>query len=424
MTYTICQPVTFDATAVDGFGKQKVSNAFTIADSSHTRGKNPDREQETLTGSATSVYDSDTSSILLSVATSGDEVIRQNRQYCIYQPGKSLNILCTGVLDGGTNASNCTSMIGYFDDENGVFAKYVGDGAGTGTLNFVLRSKTGALGGTKGTAFNLDIAQNAWNGDKMDGTGSSGISIDATKSLIFFFDIEWLGVGAVRCGFVVGGIIYIAHIFKNSNIRDTTYMTSANLPIRYQIVSGTGGGAGTLEQICSSVQSDGGFNPEGTRFSAVRTTGISVSSTLVPLISIRLKGDSFVNARTNIIIKNISTMAATNTDMGIRIYETKAEYSQSLLTGANFVSASSVSKESAVEYDISSTAVNMANSTLIQAQFVADDVNQFSFIPGGLGVIASNIVAAVGDTDIYTVAAIATSGSSTTFAAINWEEIF
>ena len=65
------------------------------------------------------------SAVDMAVTTdSGSQVIRQSRPYIIYQPGKSLLILCTGVLNANSNGNDCDSKIGYFDDNNGVFFSY------------------------------------------------------------------------------------------------------------------------------------------------------------------------------------------------------------------------------------------------------------------------------------------------------------
>lgn len=52
-----------------------------------------------LLGGATSVHDANSSSVLMSVTSNGDRVVRQSRKKTIYQPGKSLSIVLTGVLD-------------------------------------------------------------------------------------------------------------------------------------------------------------------------------------------------------------------------------------------------------------------------------------------------------------------------------------
>ena len=74
--------------------------------------------------------------------------------------------------------------------------------------------------------------------------------------------MQWLGVGRVRVGFNINGVIYYAHYFNNANNLGSVYMSTPNLPVRYE-VSSTGGSV-TLDQICCTVQSEGGNSQMGT----------------------------------------------------------------------------------------------------------------------------------------------------------------
>jgi hypothetical protein len=52
------------------------------------------------------------------------------------------------------------------------------------------------------------VPQTNWNIDKLDGTGISGITLDISKAQILWMDIEWLGLGTVRIGFVINGNLF------------------------------------------------------------------------------------------------------------------------------------------------------------------------------------------------------------------------
>jgi hypothetical protein len=101
-------------------------------------------------------------------------------------------------------------------------------------------------------------------------------------------DFEWLGVGSVRCGFVINGQYIVCHTFTNANEITSVYMTTATLPIRYEITS-TSAIAATLKQICSSVASEGGYEQYSVGHVARRTTALAtIGTTFLPLVSIRL----------------------------------------------------------------------------------------------------------------------------------------
>ena len=108
------------------------------------------------------------------------------------------------------------------------------------------------------------VYPSAWNVDPLDGTGASGKTLDLDGTQIAIIDYEWLGVGRVRVGFVIDGLIYYCHHFNHSNDSTFTsvYMSTPNLPIRYDIQSdGTVGS--TFDHICSTVISEGGIEKTG-----------------------------------------------------------------------------------------------------------------------------------------------------------------
>jgi len=241
------------STAYDAFGRLRVSNPLTIFDSKNIMSKNT-LFDEALTGSGTVSYTANKSTVNLNVTTaSGDKVIRQSKRVMSYQPGKSLLILNTFVMN--TPEADLKQKVGTFDANNGIF--FMADGT---TLKIVRRTYV------TGSAVDTEISQSAWNGDKLNGTGASGYSLNVDKACILFTDYEWLGMGAVRIGFVIDGKFITAHTFYNANNLTTVYMQTANLPIRYEIeTTGTISGAAVLQQVCSTCIIEGGYSPEGIR---------------------------------------------------------------------------------------------------------------------------------------------------------------
>ena len=239
------------STAYDAFGRLRVSNPLTIFDSKNVMSKNT-LFDEALTGSGTVTYTANKSTVNLNVTTaSGDKVIRQSKRVMSYQPGKSLLILNTFVMN--TPEADLKQKVGTFDANNGIF--FMADGT---TLKIVRRTYT------SGSAVDTEKSQSEWNGDKLDGTGASGYDLNVDKACILFTDYEWLGMGAVRVGFVIDGKFITAHTFYNANDLTTVYMQTANLPIRYEIeTTGTISGAAVLQQVCSTCIIEGGYAPEG-----------------------------------------------------------------------------------------------------------------------------------------------------------------
>lgn len=338
--------LTASGTATDAFGRLRVSNPLTLFDSFH-RYQDNGKYVTSTSGTANTVFQANESVVDMNVGTtSGDKCYRETKRVFAYQPGKSLLIMNTFVMNA--QKANLRQRVGYFNSQNGIFFE------NNGTTNYlVLRTYT------SGSVVETRVAQADWNIDKFDGTGASSQSahpgrgnLDITKSNIFWIDVEWLGVGDVRCGFVVDGLMIPAHVFHNDNLNTTTYMTTAILPIRYEIENtGTTASASKMKQICSTVVSEGGYTLEG----KARSISIPITTpkdlptvgTFTPVLSIRLK-DSFKDALA--ILKDVEFFGVTNNTS----YRYKIIIGGSL-TGASWVSAGT---DSPVEYDISATAVS------------------------------------------------------------------
>jgi hypothetical protein len=266
---------------IDAFGRLRVSTPFTLFDSSHRFADNGLWSTSTATG-GTATFNANQGLMDLDVtAASGSEVIRETTKVFSYQPGKSLLVLSTFVMSPAK--TNLRQRVGYYGTQNGLYFQLDGS-----TLSFVERSLV------TGSVTESVVNQSSWNVDKMDGTGPSGITLNITKAQILFMDIEWLGLGTVRIGFVIDGTFRVCHKFHHANLITSTYITTASLPLRYEITNtGATNGASELKQICSSVLSEGGYELRGAQ-QAVGTPinaakSLTTANTYYPIVSIRLK---------------------------------------------------------------------------------------------------------------------------------------
>ena len=267
-------------TATDAFGRLRTSNPYTIFDSSFRYSGN-DLDWDTATaGSASTTHLLNESTVAMDVTTaSGDSVIRETKRVFLYQPGKSQLNLNTFVFSPGK--TGLRQRVGLFTTNNGIFVERDGE-----TTYIVRRSYV------TGTAVDTRIPQAEWNGDTLDGTGYSTISINWENVQIMWCDIEWLGAGTVRVGFIIDGKYILAHSFHHANNIQSVYMTSATLPIRYEITNTTGtASASRLKHICNTVISEGGFHPRSApRAVSTPLTGKNLSNTgYTPVIALRLK---------------------------------------------------------------------------------------------------------------------------------------
>ncbi len=271
---------------IDAFGRQRISTPEMIFNSKQIFDNQPlywDDVQETGSGT-TSTHSSFTASTTLAVsANTAGKRTRQTYMRFNYQPSKSQLIHITGVLKKSGGGTGIITRMGYFDDDNGIFLQRSGS-----TVGIVLRTSTSGSPSDS----NL-ITQANWNLDKMNGSGVSGVNLDFSKTQILIIDFEWLGVGCVRIGFVIDGLIFYCHQFNNANNLTSVYMSTPNLPLRYQIENTGAGAASSIECICGAVTSEGGKEEVGTNlFLSSGTTPISATKAqLNAILGWRLKSD-------------------------------------------------------------------------------------------------------------------------------------
>lgn len=268
--------------AVDAFGRGRVSMPLTLFDSSH-RYKDNGLWSTANTANTTVAFSTNEGLINLNLSNgnANNEIVRETTKVMSYQPGKSLLVMNTFVMN--PPKANLRQRVGYFGANNGIFLEQSGS-----TVSFVERSIV------TGSVVDTPAPQSTWLYDKLDGTGPSGLILDLTQAQIFWTDIEWLGVGSVRCGFVINGQLIHCHSFHHANLLSSTYITTASLPIRYEIKNnGAVTGSSTLKQICSSTISEGGYELRGaqqavgTPVNAPKT--LTTAGTYYPVVSIQLK---------------------------------------------------------------------------------------------------------------------------------------
>jgi hypothetical protein len=406
--YSIISPAISYANSpnIDAFGRLRVSTPFTLFDSSHRFADNGLWSTGTATG-GTATFNASQGLIDLAVtAASGSEVIRETTKVFSYQPGKSLLVLSTFVMNAAK--TDLRQRVGYYGAANGYYLEQDGS-----TVSFVERTSV------SGSLVNTPVAQASWNVDLLNGSGPSGITLDLTKAQILFMDLEWLGVGTVRIGFVINGNFYVCHKFQHANIIASTYITTASLPLRYEITNtGATSGASTLKQICSTVLSEGGYELTGLQ----QAIGIPVNSprtlgtagTFYPVISLRLKSTRLDGI---VILTALSIMPISTGNFNWQMVATGTT------TGGSWVSAGT---NSCVEYNITGSTFSTTGGRILASGFF----NASNQGAGQVDILKEALFKfqlernALTSTPYELTLIIASDGSSdTVVASMDWEEI-
>ncbi len=394
-------------TSVDAFGRLRVSEPMTLFDSSH-RYRDNELWSTSNTSNTTIVFSENEGLVNLNVdTTANSEIIRETTKVFSYQPGKSLLIFTTVVFE--SPKTNLRQRIGYYGANNGMYLEQTNS-----TINFVERSHvTGSMVETR-------IAQANWNIDKMDGTGPSGRILDLTKAQILWMDVEWLGLGSVRMGFVIDGEFVLCHTFHHANLVTSTYITTASLPLRYEIKNiGVTANNSTLKQICSSVISEGGYELRGLQ-QAVGTPittpkDLPTAGTYYPLVSIRLKS-SPDRLDAIVILTALSLLGITN-----NAYYNWQIRATATTSGGTWVSAGD---NSAVEYNITGTSTSggrilasgfagATNQSAAPIDILKEALFKFQLERDGL----------TGTPYELTLVAASSANGADIYASMDWEEI-
>ena len=399
--------VTFPPIATDAFGRLRTSTPLTLFDSSH-RYRDNNLWSGLVVGTGSTVGFVTTQGLVnIGIGTTaGCSVIRETTKVFAYQPGKSLQIMNTFVMNAPK--TNLRQRVGYFGADNGMYLELAGD-----TLYFVERSLS--LGTT------TRISQHNWNIDTMLGVGHlnpSGITLDISKAQILWMDIEWLGLGTVRLGFVVDGKFIHCHSFHHANLITSTYITTASLPVRYEIANtGITTSVSNLKQVCSTVISEGGYELRGlqqaigTPITAPKT--LTTAGTFYPIVSLRLKTTALDAI---VIMTALSLMGIGNGNN----YNWQVRASGTT-SGGSWVSANA---DSGVEYNITGTSyaggrilasgfLNSSNQGSPSIDILKEALFKFQLERNGLTSTSFEL----------TLLATSATGGEQIFASMDWEEV-
>ena len=339
--------------AADAFGRMRVSNPLTLFESFHRFADNGKISQANSVN-ANTVHDPNAGLIKCNINTSsGEYVYRESNKVMAYQPGKSLQILQTFVMN--PPKANLVQRFGYFGNNNGFFLEQ-----SNSDIYFVKRSSS------NGMIVETRVPQSQWNVDTMQGSVNSSpshLTLDLTKAQILFTDIEWLGVGTARTGFVVNGQFIHCHSWHHANIIDSTYMTTACLPVRAEIFNrGTTSSNSTLKIICTTVISEGGYSLRSAKQRSVgqnpaNAISLAVAGTYYPLVSIRLN-PAYIDGI--VVPRNVSVLPTL-----------QGNYRYKVIVGATINGAvwTDYASDSIVQYN-SNTSATMTGGTDVASGYV------------------------------------------------------
>ena len=180
----------------------------------------------TVTGSGT-VTQANSMALLQTGAASSSSAQMVSRTRVRFRPGQGAECLVTAIFTTGVSGS--TQITGVGNSTDGFFFGYNGTSFGILFRN----SATGSLVDTW-------IAQTAWNVDKYNGTGASGVTLDQTKGNIYKVQYQAaFGTISFYIANPATGAFDLVHQIKYDNANLVPSLSNPALQIMSQVINTT-----------------------------------------------------------------------------------------------------------------------------------------------------------------------------------------
>jgi hypothetical protein len=357
---------------------------------------NADLVNSAITGSGT-VTQADSMVVLQTTANASSSAMVESKRFVKYRPGQGVVVRGTALFT--TGVANSEQLFGAGDVDDGLFFGY--DGATFG----ILRRVNGVDNWT---------AQTAWNGDVMDGSGSSsnpsGQTLDPTKGNVFQIRFQWLGFGRIAFGIEdedTGGFIAV-HSIAYANNFTTPSLYNPSFPVLWSVENTTNNTNITLKGASAFAEIEGKIEYLGPT-NATGNTKTGVTTTLTSIVTIRNKSTyQTLTNRTPINILKYSASVDGNKPAEFQLVK------NATLGGTPSYTDISTNT-SVVEYDTAGTTVT--GGQIIDFATLA---SSGSLSEGGTA--TTDIIILPGET--LTLAINATNATTDATAAIRWVEDF
>ena len=155
----------------------------------------------------------------------------------------------------------------------------------------------------------LNVPQESWNGDPLDGTGSSGATIDFSLFNVYLFDFLYLGGALFKFYIFIEGRKLLVHTFAYPNMTPNTFIGSPQVPMAYSVHTDTGAAGTVFNPVCMQVSSMGpqsllhGYSQS---IMTLNSSDITVVDTFVGVIGVRLNPTIDASRTTSVFLRSAS----------------------------------------------------------------------------------------------------------------------
>lgn len=254
---------------------------------------------------------------------------------------------------------------------SGATVVFVASDAGnrTGAFTFSGTTAVGTFSETKAgvSATEQFIPQSEWNGDKLDGTGNSGVTLDPTKGNVFQINIQYLGFGAIEFKVEIARAgnnptWVTVHSINNPNTLTQSNFGNPSFPFTMAAYSAGSTSNLTVESASFAGFVEGKIETRGNRFVYTRGVAATVTTGAYHAIGTILNKLYYGNKASQVVV-NIKEFSAHIEDnaSGGTVYLIR---NGSLVGNPNFQNYSSTSS---TEWDTAATSVTFSDNNQVVA---------------------------------------------------------
>lgn len=265
------------------FGELVAAERFNVIGLTSVFGVSALRDVTSASGTGASVARSGSVIEVVSGTDAAGVSSLQTAERAPYQPG-SLQEGGIGLRVPSTSVPTGSQDIrwGVWDGDDGIFFGY---------------DASGPYVGYEASGSETTIAQTAWNVDKLDGTGPSGLTLDLDDGYVFRLRYAWYGYGSLAWAVVLPDADDYSRPVPIHRVKvdGGLAIDNPNLPIRVQVSNGgTGSNSLTVQVGGRNLSRIGPSEITSRRLTGDRRIALATSTTVLPLVSLRRKS-GFVN---------------------------------------------------------------------------------------------------------------------------------
>lgn len=396
-----------DSSNLGAFGWLRAAPPTYVFDAQQTYDLQPLLFEQVVSGSGASIAHSATNRnavLTFSNTPTGGKCYMQQYEHNRYQPGRGQAAFITGNFI--EHKANVLKWLKYGVGEAGNGVALESNGTG---FQVTLYSDTDEGDQT--------VLRANWD-DPLDGTGSSGLTLNVAKGIIFFLDLQSLYYGRVRVCVDIDGEATCFHEFKNANILAEPYIQTANLPISAGMTC-TATVSTSMRFTCCSVLSEGGQEDVGGFPFSAEGTATAGSGAQTHILSVRPK--TTFNSIVNRSVFRLETVDFLVTGANPIKWELCLGQAISGTTTFNDVNAT----YSGFEYNTAGT-ISGSPGLVIQSGYIAATAanrNAGSVKTGMKYPITLNAAGAVRAMGTLSLLVTGVGGTSACRASMNWKEL-